>query len=765
MSLQTIKLPTVRGLSVWAARVRLRHKLVIALVLASVASGLATYAAMTKTPFFGNDPTTVMILSLLDLGFLIMLGTIVSQRILTILMRRRDKQAGSRLQVRMVSVFTLLAVAPAILVAMFAAIFFYFGVEAWFSGHVRTSLNESLEVAQAYLKEHKQVLRADALAMANDLNRQAPILAEDPVRFAKLVSAQAYLRNLTEVIVFDGSGKILARSGLTFALTFEPVTEDMRKRAQSGDVVLLVSDNDDRVRALLRLDNFVDTYLFVGRPVEPKVLAHMSTTQKAVSEYKQLEGKRFGLQVTISLIFVVVALLLLLAAVWFGLNFATRLVRPISELINATDRVRGGDLTARVGETSKESDDELELLSRAFNRMTSQLESQRSELVEANRQLDFRRRFTEAVLSGVSAGIIGLDPSYRINLMNASAAVFFGVTVVESLNGQPISSLAPEFQTVLDALPRGAKLMDGQVEIRRPGLPTSTLLVRVSSELAGAETKGYVVTFDDVSDLLSAQRKAAWADVARRIAHEIKNPLTPIQLSAERLRRKYSKEITTDPEVFQTCTDTIVRHVEDIGRMVDEFSAFARMPAPVIKEHEIKELCRHAVFLQGTGRGDIRYTQNLPPEACIAACDARQIGQALTNLLKNAAEAVDARPLPVEGDLPVGRVTLRLSQNEDRVTIAVEDNGKGLPVEERNSLTEPYVTTRSKGTGLGLAIVKKIMEDHHGELVLADHPEGGAIVSLSWPKKQPSDDILSIEDESVNTDTDSLIPATSVRRA
>ncbi|MGE3623046.1 MAG: ATP-binding protein [Bdellovibrionales bacterium] len=754
----------LRRLSIWAARSGLRHKLAVLLIALSVASGIATYAALTQTPFFGNDPTTVTILLTLDLVFLLLLGTLVAQRILAIWTKRRRNQVGSRLHVRMVSVFTLLAVTPALLVATFAAIFFYFGVEAWFSNHVRTSLNESLAVAQAYLEEHKQVLRADAMAMANDLNRQAVLLSEDPVRFAQMVSGQAYLRNLTEVIVFDGSGKILARSGLTFALSFEPITDDMRAHANRGEVVLIVSDNDDRVRALVRLDNFVDTYLFVGRPVEPRVLAHMEATQTAVKEYRQLEGRRFGLQFTISLIFVVAAMLLLLAAVWFGLNFANRLVRPISELINATERVRGGDLSARVRALESEGEDELNRLGNAFNRMTGQLEAQRGELMEVNRQLDFRRRFTEAVLSGVSAGIIGLDPQYRINLMNASAAAFFGITEPGKLDGHPIADISPEIQHILDAMPRNSRQSDGQAEIRREGQPGRTILVRVSSELAGAEVKGYVVTFDDVSELLSAQRKAAWADIARRIAHEIKNPLTPIQLSAERLRRKYAKEIQTDPEVFQTCTDTIIRHVDDIGRMVDEFSAFARMPAPVIKEHELKELCRQIILLQSSGRADIKYIQHLPATSCYAECDARQVAQALTNLLKNAAEAIDARPLPLQGQLLPGEIRVHLDIVDDEVTLAVEDNGKGLPVEDRNKLTEPYVTTRTKGTGLGLAIVKKIMEDHHGELVLADRPRGGAVVSLIWPARHPQE-ILSPDPKSDTPDSRTLIPTGVPRRA
>jgi two-component system nitrogen regulation sensor histidine kinase NtrY len=718
----------------WAERTKLGDKLAMFLVAVAVASGIATYAAMTKTPFLGHDPRTVTILLTLDLLFLLLLGTLILQRIYSILARRRRGQPGSKLQARMVGVFSMLAVAPSVLVAMFAAIFFYFGVEAWFSERVRTALDESQEVAQAYLKEHQQTLRADALAMANDLNRQAGDLADDSVRLAQFVSAQAYLRSLTEVIIFDGTGKILARSGLSFALSFEPITDEMRDRARQGDVVLIINDADDRVRALVRLDNFVDTYLFVGRLVEPKVLAHMTTTQNAVKEYKDLKEHSAGIRVMISLIFATVALLLMAAAVWLGLNFATKLVRPISALINATDRVRAGDLSARVLETENAAaEDELGQLARAFNRMTDQLEAQRADVIEANRQLDLRRRFMEAVLSGVSAGVIGLDPDYTIRLMNPPAAEFFQITNPEALTGHPLSVLSPDLLALLQTMPKGAKLRDGQVEIRVAGAPTRTLLVRLSSELQGGEVQGYVVTFDDVSDLVSAQRKAAWADVARRIAHEIKNPLTPIQLSAERLRRKYAHEVTTEPEVFETCTATIIRHVEDIGRMVDEFSAFARMPTPVIKEHELRELCRQTAFMQSTGRTDIAYEQDLPAEKCVAACDARQIAQALTNLLKNAAEAIDGRR-ETDPETP-GHIWLSLAKEGGDIMLSVADNGKGLPVEERNRLTEPYVTTRSKGTGLGLAIVKKIMEDHKGALRLEDRPGGGAIVRLVWPQQ------------------------------
>lgn len=720
---------------VWLFHSRLRDRIALVLSVAALVLGGSTYAALTRSPFFDSGVTTVTVLLSLDLLVLLLFGTLVAQRIHRIWAKRRRNQMASRLHVRVVSVFTMLAAAPAVLVAMFAAVFFYFGVEAWFSERVRTALDESQAVAQAYLKEHQQVLRADALAMANDLNRQAVRLSEDSVRLAQAVSAQAYLRSLTEVIVFDGSGKILARSGLTFALSFEPITEDMKERARSGDVVLVVSDNDDRVRALLRLDNFVDTYLFVGRLVEPKVLAHMENTQKAVSEYNDLKAHSSGIRIMITIIFVVVALLLLLTAVWIGLNFATTLVRPISALIDATSRVRRGDLSARVDIAMEgRIDDELTLLARAFNRMTGQLETQRHELVEANQQLDMRRRFTEAVLAGVSAGVIGLDEEFHINLMNTRAVNFFELENAVTMTGAPLERLSVELAEFLKSMSLRSRLTDGQVEIRRSGQPTRTLLVRVSTDIQDAQVRGYVVTFDDVSELVSAQRKAAWADVARRIAHEIKNPLTPIQLSAERLRRKYMKEITSEPEVFQTCTDTIVRHVEDIGRMVDEFSAFARMPVPVFQEQDLIDLCRQTVFLQSSTRTDITYTQNLPEQKTYVVCDGRQIVQALTNLLKNAAEAIDGRALPDDGtSLPEGRIALSLTLDDHNVNLIVADNGRGLPVEEREKLTEPYVTTRAKGTGLGLAIVKKIMEDHKGLITLKDNEGHGAIVTLSWP--------------------------------
>jgi len=709
----------------WSSRVGLGRKLVFALMLAAAGMGIATYAVLTGSGLSSPDPTLVLVVLNIDLVLLLLLAVVVARRIVAVWMARRRGSAGSRLHTRLVLMFGLVAAMPAITMAVFSALFFDLGVQAWFDKQVRTAVNESLAVAEAYLKEHQQNIRADVLAMANDLSREGPILIANPKRFSQIMSTQAALRSLSEAVVFDGNGHVLAQAGFSFALEFEPLPNWALEAARNHEVAILTSESDDRVRALVKLDGFDEAYLYVGRLVDPKVVGHMQSTQRVVRTYEKLEGQRSGLQITFVMIFVVVALLLLLAAVLVGLMLATQLARPISRLVSAAERVRTGDLTARVEEGPQ--DDELGTLSRAFNRMTSQLQEQRAELVEANRQLDLRRRFTEAVLAGVSAGVIGLDHNGRINLPNRSASNLLGVAV-DQMIGTELSEAVPEMATLVRKVRRRPdRMVESQITVLSGGRPR-TLLVRIAAEKVDGEVKGYVVTFDDVTELLSAQRKAAWADVARRIAHEIKNPLTPIQLSAERLKRKYLREIKSDPETFTICTDTIVRQVGDIGRMVDEFSSFARMPAPVMEEEDLVDLCRRAVFLQQNAHPKIEFGCEIPEGPVRIRCDGRQIGQALTNLLQNAAEAVSGSD---HGrGKPHGRVTLRVSSEGDRTAVEIEDNGPGFPPHLRERLTEPYVTTRTKGTGLGLAIVKKIMEDHGGDLILADREDGGARVRL-----------------------------------
>ena len=710
-------------------RMALGRKLAVALAVAAIAACIATYITLTTSPL-GTSTGSILLLLNIDLILLLGLGAIIARRIVQIWAERRRGSAGSRLHSRLVVLFSALSATPTIIVAVFSALFFNVGIESWFDERVRTAVKESLAVAEAYLREHQNVIRGDILAMANDLNREGPLLVNNPGRLSALVEAQTLLRSLNEAIVFDSAGRVIARSRLSFALEFEPVPNNAFERAREGEEVIFVSESEDRVRGLVKLEGLYDSFLYVGRFVDPQVVNHMEQTQGAVRAYEDLEARRSELQITFALVFVVVALLLLLAAVWVGLVIANQLARPISGLIAAAERVRAGDLAARVEEGP--TNDELGSLSRAFNRMTSQLEDQRRELIEANRQADARRSFIETVLAGVSAGVIGLDSGMRINYPNRTASKLVASDLFAMI-GHPMTDVVPEMVTLLEAAKRRpGRLHEDQIELVRDGR-LRVLLVRIAAEREDGRSGGFVVTFDDITEQLAAQRKATWSDVARRLAHEIKNPLTPIQLSAERLRRKYLAEIKNDPQIFSTCIDTIIRQVDDIGGMIDEFSSFARMPAPVLKDWDLVEIARRALFLQQNANPGIVYADDLPTQELRLMCDARQVGQALTNLMLNAADSIKERLAGVTAGNPgtgPGEVRVRITRDAGRILLTVEDNGLGLPKDQRHRLTEPYVTTKSTGTGLGLAIVRKIMEDHGGELMLEDRAGGGASVSL-----------------------------------
>ena len=715
----------------WAERVGLGRKLAIALTVAALGSALATYAAFTGWAPLRTDLQTMLILLNLDLVLFLILAAIVARRLVRVWLERRRGAVGSRLHIRLVVLFSLIAVTPTIIVSVSSALFFSLGIQAWFSDRVRTALKESDAVAAAYLKEHQQTIRGDILAMARDLSRAAPVFLNDPERLRQIVATQGALRSLSEAAVFDSTGRALARwNNLGFNLFDEPVPIWALDRARQGEPVLMTTEADDRIRALVKLDRFVDVFLYVSRFVEPGVLAHIERTRSAVKKYEELEGKRSSIEITFAMMFVLVALLLLMAAIWVGLNFATRLAKPISELVSAAERVRGGDLAARVDEADEA--DEIGTLSRAFNRMTEQLDAQRSGLVEANRQLDERRHFMETVLAGVSSGVIGLDEKGRIKVANRSAIGLLSIVADDAI-GQPLDVLIPECADLLkSALDNPDQAVDGQIVLRRAPI-SQTLLVRLAPESDAGDERGYVATFDDITELLSAQRKAAWSDVARRIAHEIKNPLTPIQLAAERLRRKYSKEISSDPETFVACTDTIIRQVGDLGRLVDEFSSFARMPAPIMKREDVAILCRDSRVLLESAHGRINFTNGGIEGPVNLICDRRQIGQALTNLMQNAVDAIDARRASSDTEAGQDTIHTTIERQDGHIVIAVSDTGIGLPQSERDRLTEPYVTTREKGTGLGLAIVRKIMEDHGGSISLEDGDGGGAKVSLIFP--------------------------------
>jgi two-component system nitrogen regulation sensor histidine kinase NtrY len=716
----------------------------LAVGLVIVALFLGSFTYMTLTGLTPLKPSRGLVIALLlaNLTIVLVLFALICWRVVRIIMARVSGAAGSKLHARLVAMFSIVAVMPAIIVAVFAAVTLNRGLDAWFSERTQVIISNAQTVAEAYLNEHHHVLRGDALAMATDLDRAAPYLATNPEHFQELVGTQAALRSLPVVYLINEQGRVLARASVAGMPPIGLPTPEQFAAAKKGEAVLFTVDSVDQVRALVKLPSLDDVFLYVARPVDSRVLDHLAQTREAVNEYQSLEQRRITFQVTFALIYIAVALVTLLAAIWLGLWASNRIVDPIGKLVDASERISAGDLTARVepGETG----DELDMLSDAFNRMTTQLETQRNELINANHQFDQRRQFTEAVLSGVSAGVFGLDNEGIINHANRAALRFFDRTEADMV-GHDIAVIVPEMAELFrEAQGHSDRRARAQIVIPGGGVER-TLNIRVTREVTDSGVGGFVLTFDDITELVSAQRTSAWADVARRIAHEIKNPLTPIQLSAERLRRKYSKEVLSDPEVFLQCTETIIRQVGDIGRMVDEFSSFARMPEAVIKSIELNEIVRQAAFLQRIGHPEIEYVLDLPLTSVWLECDGRLLSQALTNLLKNAAEAIrghdedDEETHRSAKDGELGRILVRMIEEPEFIIIEVRDTGCGLPQANRIRLTEPYMTTRSKGTGLGLAIVNKVMEDHGGTLELEDAPEtddweSGALVRLTFPR-------------------------------
>jgi two-component system nitrogen regulation sensor histidine kinase NtrY len=690
------------------------------LILAAAAGGLGigSFIMLSGGTPISLRPNLVSALIISNLSVLLLLGASLAGRLTRVWVARRQGFAGARLQVRLVLLFGVVAVTPTILVGIFATVFFSAGIQVWFNDRVRTALQEGLEASQGYRSEQEDTMKTDALSMKADLERNVDLLTASPNAFGQVLATQTTLRGLDEAVLFDtSSGVIVASAGLMAGIGPSQIPQVAVQDARQGDVPVIPNEAHTEVRALVELNSTPPLMLLIERAVDPHILDHMRKTEEAVDEYQRVDQNRSGLQVTFALIFALVGMLVLSAAVLIGLVLATQIIRPVGWLIEAAERVRGGDLTVRVPEA--EGGDELAGLSRAFNRMTDQLAAQRTELMRAYGQIDERRRFTESVLSGVSAGVIGLDGEGRIELPNRAAADFLARDIFDDI-GRFLPDAVPEFGPMLAAVmaeperPLTAEIQAGPARARR------TFLVRIGAEQTAGRTDGYVVTFDDITALQAAQRKAAWGDVARRIAHEIKNPLTPIQLSAERLKRRFAKEITSDPETFAQCADTIVRHVGDIGRMVDEFSAFARMPVPVMRPEDIGRIAREALVLQKSAHPDIEWTTNIPERGPQAPCDRRQLGQALTNLLQNAADSIAMRAKDNGDAPPRGAIDLSVTTTPDQVRIAVSDNGVGLPQQDRARLTEPYVTHKPKGTGLGLAIVKKIMEDHGGSITLDD---------------------------------------------
>jgi two-component system nitrogen regulation sensor histidine kinase NtrY len=668
----------------------------------------------------GASTLSLRLVLLADLVYVLFVATLVLGTIARMIAARRAKSAGSQLHLRLTGLFALIALIPTVTVAVFAGLTVNVGLEGWFSERVRQVVGASLAAAEAYREDEREALTQDSAALADFLEtaRRGDVFLGDGALRQMLSQIEGVVqRDLKEAYVIDSAGEIRARGERSYLFNYDAPPAAEVERALAGETVIIEDIPQDEFRALVALDAFPDRLLYVSREVDGRILSLLDDAEETARLYIQLESERGRLVFEFGLLYLGFAVILILAAIWLGLMFAERLSRPVGRLAGAAQRVGAGDLDVQVVE--EDGDDEIAMLGRVFNQMTRQLKGQRDALLDTNRQIDRRRRLFDSVLSSVTSGVIGLDEAGRITFVNRAAE---RILREQDIGGRelPLSVAIPEFAPLLQKLSdTKAEAVQEELRITRAG-KVENLLVRIAPRRAAdGRLEGYVLAFDDVTDLVSAQRMAAWGDVARRIAHEIKNPLTPIQLSAERIRRKFSARLGDDAAALEQYTEVIVRQTGDLRRIVDEFSKFARMPEPDRKPQDLVPLLRDAVLLQEGAMGDTRLVHDLPDGELLAELDATMIGQALTNLLKNAGEAIETlyeKGAP-EGHVPT--VEVRLSRRDGSAFLTISDNGIGLP-EDRARLFEPYVTTREKGTGLGLPIVKKIIEDHGGTLVLTD---------------------------------------------
>jgi len=695
------------------------------MVVLSLISALVTFLVLTgMTPIAPTHNVVVTVL-LANGAMVAVLFAVVSWEVINVIRAQRKGRAGARLHGRIVLLFGIVAVVPAILVAVIASITLDRGLDRWFSQRTRAIIGNALTVAETYVREHGLSIRQDLVAMANDVSRMKDVYDSDRPKFRQILTFQAQVRGVPSVVLIRPDLTVLEKADINVGREFLIPQNIKVNEATAQQPIVYVPPSADYVAAIIPLVNYDDTYLFVARPIDPSVIQYLRQTEANLLEYRGLEQRRFGVQIAFALMYAVIAMILLLSSVWIGLNFANRLVAPIRRLITAADLVASGNLYVQV--PVRQSEGDLANLGESFNKMTSELRAQNADLVRARDQIDERRRFSEAVLAGVGAGVIGLDASGKITILNRSAERLLGVSENRMIGRDAVEAI-PEIANLVREAFGDNHRVNGAVSMSRGGRER-TFNVRVTTEQADESEHGYVITLDDITELVTAQRTSAWADIARRIAHEIKNPLTPIQLSAERLKRKYGKTLIQDREIFEQCTETIIRQVGDIGRMVDEFSSFARMPKPVAEVQDLAETIRQAVFLQRVGSQNIKFETELPQGAMTARYDRRLISQALTNILKNAGEAIEALP---QEERAQGKIVVRASRSGDMISIDVIDNGPGLPKENRERLLEPYVTTRDKGTGLGLAIVGKIFEEHGGGIVLSDAPAEFANGRGAW---------------------------------
>jgi two-component system nitrogen regulation sensor histidine kinase NtrY len=706
------------------------------LVVASLISGMATYAAMT--PSGDANKFLILLLLNLDLVLLISLIIIITKRVVNIWSRKKSGQLGAQLHSRVVVMFSLLAAAPAIVVAIFGAIFFTVGIENWFSAQVKNALNKSLSVSEAYFEQGQRQISLDAVDIAGIMNTSGilnninnlDIQKENNLK--KFLNKLAYERNFTEVIIFDKFGNVIAESELSFLFKSERrrALFDLVIETKRPAIDFSTSELDKTISAISPVNFLGNHFVYISKFKDLRVISDINSVKAAVKNYRGVENKKEGLHITFTMVFIVVAVLLMFVAILMGLNFANGLVTPITNLANAAERVSMGDLKVRVPDNNNK--DEIADLSKTFNKMTEQLDSQRNDLINTNNELERRIKFTETVLTGVTAGVLGLDKFGKVFLPNRRALDLLYLD--KNINNSYLTDVVPEMSDMfLELKKSNQKIITKEIELIR-NKKKIIIITTITAEKNKNKVLGYVVTFDDMTEFFKMQRVAAWSDVARRIAHEIKNPLTPIQLAAERIKRKYKKHITLEPEIFLSCISTIIRQVDGMRKMVNEFSAFARMPVPVFTKVNLTNLVSDIASLSVLSNENIKVNIKVPKRTLYAVVDENQIRQAMQNIISNGINSMIERK---NNNKIKNMLTVELKKVKNNYNILVSDTGIGLPENIKDDLTDPYVTSRKNGTGLGLAIVKKIMEDHNGTLEIKNIEGGiGVCANLQFTSKE-----------------------------
>lgn len=698
----------------------LKHYIIILLTLA-IASAFVTYSEITKTQLSEiQDPKYLIILIVTDLVIFICLFALLARKIFRVWLK--SKHQSGKLQNKIIVTFLIVAAIPTIIITVFSTIFFNFGIQTWFDKRVSTAIQESVVVAESYFRAQLKLIESDIKIMAQDLNYLGVDTSYGPNRLEQYLDKQADDKGLVEAVIFSTDPEqVIAESKYNFGLPFGTLPENALGEAISDKIVIIKTDEDNKVRALVKLNFRPNTYLLVSRNVDNKVLDHMVMTKGAANEYERLRGRISSLEIQFLVIFLVVSLLLVFVAVWLGIMFSEGLIKPLEKLVSATKDISEGNFDILI--PVKESGDEISTLGNAFNVMTKELNAQRKNLIIANNEIEAKHHFSETVLSGVSAGVIALDSKKNISMINKAALNILSIENNANVIGKQFNEVSYEISDLIDNLQEmSLNEIKKEIIINRNG-SNLILIVRIITEKFLKKTEGYIITFDDITALVLAQRSAAWSDVARKVAHEIKNPLTPIQLSAERLRRKYSNEVS-DNKNFDRYIEIIVKHVKDIGEMVEEFVQFARMPSPNLTNEDLVKIVRDAVFSRKCLDKNIKYSIDTVIDHAIIFCDARQISQVLLNLLKNAEEAIE------QNNTPEGEIRVKLNLHEHNVELSVSDNGGGFPFDLFDRLTEPYITTKSIGTGLGLAIVKKVLDDHNAKIVFSNNDQNGATVTI-----------------------------------